>query len=147
LKTASTERGLSVPVRLVTATRGKSIRAEPIAHLFTQGKVKLVGRFQQLEDQLASFTSWGYAGDRSPDRADAAIWGVTALTPRLMGESRRSRSEPVRVVTSVNRLRHQVRIGSGVGRIDSSDPNHGYVPRDQRAWPARSPNVIRTRPK
>ena len=69
----------NVPVKLVTASRGKVARAEPIAALYEQERISHVGALPQLEDQLLSFTADGYLGDKSPDRADAAIWGLTEL--------------------------------------------------------------------
>ena len=71
--------GPSVPVTMVTASRGKHIRAEPISALFEQGRVSIVGGLAELEDQLCGFTPSGYIGDKSPDRADAAIWALTEL--------------------------------------------------------------------
>lgn len=67
------------PVKLVTASRGKVQRAEPIAALYEQGKVSHVGAFAQLEDQLCAFTGEGYVGKGSPDRADALVWALTEL--------------------------------------------------------------------
>jgi phage terminase large subunit-like protein len=69
----------NVPVKVITASRGKHIRADPVAALYAQGRVKHVGRFPDLEDQLVNFAASGYQGERSPDRADAAIWGLTEL--------------------------------------------------------------------
>ena len=63
----------------VRASRGKHIRAEPIAALYEQGKIHHVGYFPELEDQLLAFSREGYQGVKSPDRADAAIWGFTEL--------------------------------------------------------------------
>jgi hypothetical protein len=71
------------PVRLVTASRGKVVRAEPIASLVEQGKVRLVGNFPELEDELAGFTTHGYVGERSPNRADAFVWAFASLFPGL----------------------------------------------------------------
>lgn len=68
-----------VPVKVVRASRGKHIRAEPVAALTEQNKVKFAGSFPQLEDQLVAFTSEGYTGGDSPDRADAMIWAITEL--------------------------------------------------------------------
>lgn len=70
------------PVRSVRATRGKTVRAEPIAALYEQGRVKHVGHFPQLEDQMTQFT--GHSSDASPDRLDALVW---ALTDLMMGAS------------------------------------------------------------
>lgn len=79
-----------IPYESVTATRGKSVRAEPISSLYHQGKIHHVGQFGELEDQLCGLTLSGYCGLRSPDRADANIWLWTALFPGLT-ESRSKR--------------------------------------------------------
>lgn len=71
------------PFREVTASRGKVVRAEPISSLFEQQKLWIVGYMSELEDQLCAFTTHGYTGDRSPDRADAMIWGFTDLFPAV----------------------------------------------------------------
>lgn len=63
----------------VKASRGKVVRAEPIAALYEQGKVHHVGAFPELEDQLCAFTNTGYVGNGSPDRADALVWALTEL--------------------------------------------------------------------
>lgn len=63
----------------VIASRGKSVRAEPVAALYEQGKISHVGDFPDLEDQMCNFTANGYVGDRSPDRADALVWAMTEL--------------------------------------------------------------------
>jgi phage terminase large subunit-like protein len=69
----------NVPVRLVTASRGKAVRAEPISVRYARGQVHHAGRFGKLEDQLCAFSAAGYAGQGSPDHADAAIWALTYL--------------------------------------------------------------------
>lgn len=66
-------------VELVTASRGKIVRAEPVAALYDTGKIKHAGRFNLLEEQLCLFSREGYKGDRSPDRADAAVWAISGL--------------------------------------------------------------------
>lgn len=63
----------------VTASRGKAVRAEPISALYEQGRVHHVGTFPDLEDQMCNFTTSGYVGDGSPDRADALVWAITEL--------------------------------------------------------------------
>jgi phage terminase large subunit-like protein len=70
-----------LPVRLASARRGKGARAEPVAFLFEGGKARLAGRFPGLEDEIAGLTiAGGYEGPgRSPDRADAMVWAMTAL--------------------------------------------------------------------
>jgi len=70
-----------LPVKLVHASRGKSARAEPVAALYERGRVKHVGAFPALEDQLCGMMIGGeYQGPgRSPDRADALVWAITEL--------------------------------------------------------------------
>lgn len=70
-----------VPVKLITASRGKHVRAEPISVLFDGDEpvMSVLGRWPLLEDQLVNFSSAGYMGDRSPDRADAMIWAASEL--------------------------------------------------------------------
>jgi phage terminase large subunit-like protein len=75
LKTA----GVTQRVKLVSASRGKAVRAEPVAALYEQGRVRHVGAYPLLEDQLCAFTTKGYAGEGSPDRADALVWALTEL--------------------------------------------------------------------
>ena len=59
------------------ASRGKAVRAEPIAALFEQGKVHLVGEFLALESEL---TGWEPGrGQKSPNRLDAMVWALTSL--------------------------------------------------------------------
>ena len=66
------------PVKPVRASRGKAVRAEPVAALYEQGRVHHAGVFPALEDQLVDFERLIEAG-ASPDRADALIWALTAL--------------------------------------------------------------------
>lgn len=75
----------SIPFRAVHASRGKLIRAEPIAALYEQGKVHHVGTFPQLEDQMCEWVP----GEKSPDRMDALVWAITELTARAPIEGRR----------------------------------------------------------
>jgi phage terminase large subunit-like protein len=80
-------------VRLVHATRGKCARAEPIAFKFETGKAFFAGDFPELEAELGGMIAGGgYEGpSRSPDRADAMVWALTALSetrnglPRVRG--------------------------------------------------------------
>ena len=64
-------------VRLVRASEGKRARAEPIAALYAQGRVKHVSAFPDLEDQMCAFGAEGYG--ESPDRLDALVWALTDL--------------------------------------------------------------------
>ncbi|MEM9169951.1 MAG: terminase family protein [Pseudomonadota bacterium] len=66
----------NAPVRTVRATRGKRLRAEPVAALYERGRVRHVGAFPELESQMTSFTG---AADPSPDRLDALVWALTDL--------------------------------------------------------------------
>jgi len=66
----------SVPVKLVHATRGKRVRAEPVAALYEQGRVFHAQVFAQLEDQLLT---WTPDSPTSPDRLDALVWALTDL--------------------------------------------------------------------
>ncbi len=68
----------NVPYRAVHASRGKMVRAEPVAALYDQGRVHHVGSFQTLEDQLCSWVP-GQKSSSSPDRMDALVWGITEL--------------------------------------------------------------------
>jgi phage terminase large subunit-like protein len=67
----------SVTVQLVVASRGKAVRAEPVATAYEQGKVHHVGVLPVLEDQLGSWDPDG--NDPSPDRLDALVWCITEL--------------------------------------------------------------------
>lgn len=80
----------TVAYREVTASRGKVVRAEPVAALYEQGKVSHVGAFEQLEDQCCNFASGGYEGEGSPDRADALVWAITDLKLRTKAPTPRS---------------------------------------------------------
>lgn len=67
----------------VRASRGKHVRAEPIAALYEQGKIAHVGAFPVLEGQMTQMTTSGYEGDGSPDRVDALVWAMTELFPGM----------------------------------------------------------------
>jgi phage terminase large subunit-like protein len=69
----------NVAVRTVRATRGKWLRAEPVAALYAEGRVAHVGAFDALEDQMCVFGADGLAKGRSPDRLDALVWALTDL--------------------------------------------------------------------
>ena len=73
----------ALPLRTVHATRGKWLRAEPVAMLYAQGKVRHVDPpLAALEDELCDFGFDGLAAGRSPDRLDALVWAVTELMQR-----------------------------------------------------------------
>jgi phage terminase large subunit-like protein len=81
----------TVPVTTVHARRGKWLRAEPVAALYEQGRVKHAGVFPALEDEMCDFGIDGLSSGRSPDRLDALVWAVSALSfgakrgPRVRG--------------------------------------------------------------
>lgn len=68
----------SVKYKSVVATRGKLVRAEPIASLYEQGRVHHMGVFPELESQMCTYT--GERTRPSPDRLDALVWGLTELS-------------------------------------------------------------------
>lgn len=76
------------PFRAVTASRGKVVRAEPISSLCETGKVRLGGQFPLLEEEMYGFTTHGYMGTSSPNRADAMIWGMSDLFPAILSEKK-----------------------------------------------------------
>src|SRR6185437_2041323 len=81
-----------VPVRSVHATRGKWLRAEPVAAMYAQGKVKHVDPpLAALEDEMCDFGLGGLSSGASPDRLDALVWAVTELTKRGGGAGPRIR--------------------------------------------------------
>jgi phage terminase large subunit-like protein len=69
----------TVPVTQVRATRGKWLRAEPVAALYAEGRVIHVGAFPELEEQMLTFGTSTKGQARSPDRLDALVWALTAL--------------------------------------------------------------------
>lgn len=81
---------VSLPLRLVHASKGKSARAEPVAALYEAGRVRHSGTFPALEDQLCGLLTGGaYHGPtRSPDRADALVWALTELALRPKAQPR-----------------------------------------------------------
>jgi phage terminase large subunit-like protein len=77
--------GEDVPYKCVRATRGKTVRAEPVGALCEQGRLHIVGKFPELEDQLVQYDP--ESSEASPDRYDAMVWAVTSImkepTPRI----------------------------------------------------------------
>lgn len=80
-----------VPYKAVTASRGKAVRAEPIAALYEQGKVRHVGNFNEMEDELSAFSTFGYTGEKSPNRADALFWALSELFQGIVTGPRKER--------------------------------------------------------
>ena len=73
-----------LPIIEVVATRGKHVRAEPIAAIYSYGRVSHVGTFDALETQMCQMTAAGYEGKGSPDRVDALVWAMTELFPQMV---------------------------------------------------------------
>ena len=67
----------NIPVRKVTASRGKRVRAEPISALYEQNRVHHVGYFPELENEMCE---WVPDAPSSPDRMDALVWALTELS-------------------------------------------------------------------
>jgi phage terminase large subunit-like protein len=91
VKAVINEVDAAVPVHPVRATRGKWLRAEPVATLYEQGRVKHAGAFAALEDEMCDFGPNGLSSDKSPDRLDALVWAIASLAlqsrsgPRVRG--------------------------------------------------------------
>lgn len=77
----STLRAGNVEARvvMVTASRGKQVRAEPVAALYDQGRVRHMAQFVPMEAEMTSTTPAGYQGAASPNRMDALVWAITEL--------------------------------------------------------------------
>jgi phage terminase large subunit-like protein len=82
-----------VALRKVHASRGKVVRAEPVAALYEQGRVHHLRGLGRLEDQMCAMTARGFEGRGSPDRVDALVW---ALTDLIVEASARWRAPRVR---------------------------------------------------
>jgi phage terminase large subunit-like protein len=90
------------PFKMVTASRGKAVRAEPFSALYEQGKVRHVGVFRELEDEMTAFSTVGYMGERSPNRADAWIWVLAELFPGLVRDRSKKKLEGPKAARVVN---------------------------------------------
>lgn len=75
-------------IKEVRASRGKHVRAAPIAALYKMGNIRHVGTFTELEDQLCLMTASGFTGEGSPDRVDALVWAMTDLFPKMTMRSK-----------------------------------------------------------
>ena len=78
----------ALPVRPVRASRGKWLRAEPVAMLYSRGIVRHVGTFPDLEDQMCDFGPDGLSDGRSPDRLDALVWALNELALKAAKQPR-----------------------------------------------------------
>ncbi len=68
-----------VPIRTVHASKGKTARAEPVAALYEQGRIRHRAPFPGLDGQMTRMTMQGFVGGGSPDRVDALVWAITEL--------------------------------------------------------------------
>lgn len=84
----------SVPVKLVHASRGKIVRAEPISALYEQNRIHHVGKFDKLEDQMCLFSvdNIRNISNGSPDRVDALVWGLSEMFEKIAGRRRSTRA-------------------------------------------------------
>ena len=78
-----------VPFRSLRAGRGKGLRAEPVAALYEQGRVRHLRGLGTLEDQMCRMTVRGFEGRGSPDRLDALVWAIHELMIEPAGQYRR----------------------------------------------------------
>lgn len=90
VKAVIAQEDANVPVREVRASRGKWVRAEPVAALYANGRVAHRAGLTALEDEMCAFGADGRADGHSPDRADALVWALTELLlgagePRVRG--------------------------------------------------------------
>jgi phage terminase large subunit-like protein len=83
IQTVARSMGVRVATKAVTASRGKVVRAEPVAALTEQGKDHHVGQLDELEDEQCMFTPLGFDG--SPNRVDAKVWAYTELMLEQQG--------------------------------------------------------------
>jgi len=125
----------SVPVTLVTASRGKVQRAEPVSALYAQGKVHHVGRFDALEDEQVSFSDSGFTGLGSPNRCDALVWALTEL---MLGENAsgwvdyyKSRHERIvkrdeEIAATAPGIRLQTALDQALIKLKAPDPFMAY---------------------
>lgn len=88
----------TVPVTLVTASRGKMTRAEPISALYEQGRISHVGTFPVLEDQMCSFTNLDEGDGTLKDRVDGLVWALSELFPEMVKVKKKKISIPFRRV-------------------------------------------------
>jgi len=79
VRNAARDIGVSVVYKAVHASRGKAVRAAPVAQLYEQGKVSHCEVLAELEEEL---TSWTPESGRSPNRLDALVWALTDLMVR-----------------------------------------------------------------
>jgi hypothetical protein len=127
----------NVAFTAVRASRGKIVRAEPVAALYDQGRVHHIGIFPQLEDQMTNFTSDidRAAAGYSPDRVDALVWAFSELLVEPMNgeglfEFTASTAKPPRSAASHNPLKPCPSLARWSGsrrRRTRAEPSGGIV--------------------
>lgn len=103
VQAAAAKAGAKVNFKMVTASRGKTQRAEPFSILYEQGKVRHVGIFAPLEDEMCAFSTSGYTGPDSPNRADAHIWALAELFPAMTKPPAKETVSPIPMTSHFNR--------------------------------------------
>jgi phage terminase large subunit-like protein len=93
----------NAPVTLVHASRGKMVRAEPISALYEKGLVHHIGRFDELEDQMCTFSVDYDRRNGSPDRMDALVWGLSFLFNRMTARRRLNKDDEELKTVVLNR--------------------------------------------
>lgn len=88
------------PFKKVVASRGKVVRAEPFSVLYEQGKIRHAGNFPELEEELSGFSTFGFLGDKSPNRADALFWALAELFPSIVRTEKKPKAQ---VLPTANR--------------------------------------------
>ncbi len=87
IQTAATAKKMNrVPFKYVTSSRGKHLRAEPVAALYEQGKVVHVGYHSKLEDEMYACGTNGYTGAKSPNRLDWLVFAITEIFPGVVAQ-------------------------------------------------------------
>jgi phage terminase large subunit-like protein len=129
--------GQNVPVKKVTASRGKSVRAEPIAAMNERGMIHHVGDFALLERELINFTTMGYKGSGSPNRADAMVWGATFLFGKTLAygltvylankQAEITADMESKIRKAAENLGAKVAVGSDMAKVDTT-PADGKQP-------------------
>lgn len=102
----------NISYKKVTATRGKILRAEPVAQLYERNLVRHVGAFSELENQMCNFTG-SDPSQKSPDRLDALVWALTYLSSQTDGFTEHVRrtlanKEKVREIEAQKQIDRQV---------------------------------------
>lgn len=92
----------NISYKQIHASRSKVLRAEPVSALHEKGKIKFVGDYSELEDELLNATTTGYTGSRSPNRMDAFVFVMTELFP---GITREKKEQPPISVPKLRRLK------------------------------------------